>query len=89
MRRRSLEDNVIDTFILVFMIFMFILTVYPFYYALVISFNHGLDAARGGIFLWPRRFSLDNYKAVFQVMSNYCTEDLFLFPVQLSAPQQA
>lgn len=60
-----MEDNIIDTTILIFMILMFIFTVYPFYYALIISFNNGLDAARGGIFLWPRKFSLDNYQAVF------------------------
>lgn len=60
-----MEDNIIETTILVFMILMFILTLYPFYYALIISFNNGLDAARGGIFLWPRKLSLENYKAVF------------------------
>ncbi|NLC68568.1 MAG: carbohydrate ABC transporter permease [Clostridiaceae bacterium] len=38
--------------------------VYPFYYCLVISFNEGIDASTGGIFLWPRKFTFVNYKMV-------------------------
>ncbi len=64
--RKTLEDRVINIVVYLFMSIIFILTVYPFYYALVISFNDGLDAARGGVFLWPRKFSLDNYEAVFR-----------------------
>ncbi|UVI32784.1 carbohydrate ABC transporter permease [Paenibacillus spongiae] len=63
--RRTMEDNVIDIVIYAILIVVFVMTVYPFYYSLVISFNHGIDASRGGIYFWPRVFSLDNYKAVF------------------------
>lgn len=47
------------------MIIVFIATLYPFYYSVIISFNEGIDASRGGIFFWPRKFTLENYKAVF------------------------
>jgi putative aldouronate transport system permease protein len=39
---------------------------YPFWNAMVISFNLGTDTAKGGITFWPRVFTLDNYKAVFE-----------------------
>jgi putative aldouronate transport system permease protein len=47
------------------LIIVFIATLYPFYYSVIISFNEGIDASRGGIFFWPRKFTLENYKAVF------------------------
>jgi len=38
--------------------------IYPFLYMLAISLNVGSDAARGGVYLWPREFTLYNYKVV-------------------------
>jgi putative aldouronate transport system permease protein len=63
--KRTVEDRIIDFFVYLVLILVFVMTVYPFYYSLVISFNNGIDASRGGIYFWPRVFSLDNYKAVF------------------------
>lgn len=42
------------------------MTVYPFINTLALSFNEGKDALRGGIYFWPRVFSLDNYIEVFK-----------------------
>ncbi|HHW01101.1 MAG TPA: carbohydrate ABC transporter permease [Clostridiaceae bacterium] len=64
-RISSREDIFVDTIVYIVITFVFLVTLYPFYYSLVISFNNGIDAARGGIFLWPRQFTFDNYKAVF------------------------
>jgi len=50
-----------DKTIFIVMTIVLIVTLYPFYYTVIISFNEGIDAARGGIFLWPRAFTLDNY----------------------------
>lgn len=47
------------------MLLMILLMLYPFWYCVVGSFNEGLDYLRGGVFLWPRKFTLANYKAVF------------------------
>ncbi|RKN86186.1 carbohydrate ABC transporter permease [Paenibacillus ginsengarvi] len=41
-------------------------TLYPFWNSLVISFNTGTDTALGGLTVWPRQFTLDNYAIVFQ-----------------------
>jgi putative aldouronate transport system permease protein len=38
---------------------------YPFLNVLAISLNEGQDATRGGIYLWPRVFSLKAYEVVF------------------------
>ncbi len=39
---------------------------YPFWNAAVISFNSGTDTMKGGVTFWPREFSLDNYRIVFE-----------------------
>jgi putative aldouronate transport system permease protein len=48
------------------MLFICLITIYPIWYVVVNSFNEGADAMRGGIYWYPRVFSLDNYAAVFQ-----------------------
>jgi putative aldouronate transport system permease protein len=44
-----------------------IITLYPILNTLAVSFNDGLDALRGGIYLLPRKFSLKNYETVFNL----------------------
>ncbi|WP_438349095.1 carbohydrate ABC transporter permease [Paenibacillus sp. FA6] len=64
--RDSLGDRLMVIFIYTFLIVLAISTLYPFLNSLVISFNQGLDTAQGGITLWPREFTLENYAIVFQ-----------------------
>ncbi len=64
--RRTREDWAVDTVVYIIMAVVFLACLYPFYYSLVISFNEGIDASRGGIFFWPRKFTLENYQAVFK-----------------------
>lgn len=40
--------------------------IYPFWNLIVISLNTGTDTARGGIMMWPREFTWENYKLVFK-----------------------
>jgi len=63
--KRTFEDNSIDVIVFAMMVIVIFATVYPFWYALVISFNNGADASRGGIYVWPRVFTFENYQAVF------------------------
>jgi len=44
-----------------------IIMLYPMLNTLALSFNDGLDAIRGGIRLWPRSFTLNNYETLFSV----------------------
>ena len=46
-----------------------VVTLYPIINTLVISFNDGMDALRGGIYLWPRVFTTKNYDTVFKMQS--------------------
>ena len=58
-----------------FFIVVTFLVLYPIYQLLVISLNDPTDAMRGGLYWWPREFSLDSYRAVF---SNDYTMNAFL-----------
>lgn len=46
------------------MILFVIITLYPVINTLAISFNNGTDALRGGIYLFPRKFTWKNYATV-------------------------
>lgn len=63
--RTRINDTVFNSFNGIFMSLLAVFMLYPFVNTIAISFNDGLDAVRGGIYLWPRLFSLQNYKAVF------------------------
>lgn len=58
-------DQTIQGIIYLIIIFLCLIIVLPCLNVLVLSFNDGADAARGGIYFWPRVFTLDNYKEVF------------------------
>lgn len=60
--RWTVEDKVLNVTITVIMALIFLVTLYPFYYVLIMAFNDGNDALRGGIYLWPRVFTLDNFQ---------------------------
>lgn len=60
-----MKNKIFNTANVLIMIFVILITFYPFYYCFVLSFNNGLDAEMGGIYLWPRKFSLDNYIFIF------------------------
>jgi putative aldouronate transport system permease protein len=49
--------------------FIVIVTLYPFWNTVVVSFNQAVDTTRGGLYLWPRIWTLQNYKSIW-VSSN-------------------
>jgi putative aldouronate transport system permease protein len=65
LKRRTKSEAIFDAVNVVIMIGICFLTIYPVWYTLVNSFNDGADAMLGGIYWWPRKFTLENYKAVF------------------------
>lgn len=65
--RRTAEDRIISLVIGIIMFTVFFVTFYPFWYALVLSFNQGTDALLGGIYLFPRKITTENYAAVFSI----------------------
>lgn len=66
MHSKSLGDRILSIFVYTFLILLGFSTFYPFWNALVISLNDGMDTALGGITFWPRQWSLENYNVVFQ-----------------------
>lgn len=65
-RKRSLEDWILDSIITVILIVIAFISLYPFYYILLITVNAGTDTTIGGMYLWPRKISLDNYIYFFE-----------------------
>jgi putative aldouronate transport system permease protein len=63
-KRKTREDIILDTIIYVTLILLLIFTLYPFINVIAVSFNESLDAIKGGIYLWPRKFTLYNYKNI-------------------------
>ena len=55
-----------DIMIGILMLVICFVSLYPVWYTVIISFNDSSDALRGGIYWWPRKFSLESYKTVFQ-----------------------
>lgn len=66
MIRLTYGDRFMMVFIYTTLALLAFMTFYPFWNALVISFNAGADTARGGITFWPREWTLQNYSIVFR-----------------------
>lgn len=54
--------QVVNIFI---MLLVCVITLYPYLNQVAVSFNEGMDAMLGGITIFPRKFTLANYAAVF------------------------
>jgi putative aldouronate transport system permease protein len=63
--RLSFGDRVMTVTIYFLLTLLAFMTFYPFWNALVISFNSGMDTAMGGVTFWPRSWTLENYGIVF------------------------
>ncbi|MCQ2613656.1 MAG: carbohydrate ABC transporter permease [Treponemataceae bacterium] len=64
-RRTQLADLIFYIFNFLILGFVVLVTVYPFLNTIAVSFNDGFDALKGGIKIWPRIWSLQNYKSLF------------------------
>ncbi len=64
--KRSTGTVIFDVFNTILMIIICFLCIYPIWYVLVNSLNDAKDAMMGGIYWWPRQFSMKNYQTVFE-----------------------
>ncbi|WP_277408059.1 hypothetical protein [Lacrimispora xylanisolvens] len=60
------SEQVIQVLIYCVVIGLCLAIILPCLNIAALSFNDGKDAAKGGIYFWPRMFTLDNYKQVFK-----------------------
>ncbi|GMK39422.1 sugar ABC transporter permease [Paenibacillus sp. CCS19] len=61
----SLSDRVFDLVVYLFITLIAVCTLYPFLNVLAISLNDSTDSVRGGITIFPRHFTWDNYSLIF------------------------
>lgn len=61
----SKSDKIFDICNFVLMAIIMIITLYPFLNVLAISLNESSDTVRGGIYIWPRQFTWENYETIF------------------------
>ena len=64
--RTSIWSRMFDTTNVLFMLAFSFFMLYPFVNQLILSFNDGADAARGGLYFYPRKFTLENYAFMLQ-----------------------
>lgn len=60
-----ISDRVLDIVIYAVMIFVTVVTLYPFLNVLALSLNDSTDSIRGGITIFPREFTWKNYEIIF------------------------
>ena len=63
-KRATAEDVIIDVVVHISLICLCVITIYPFLNTLAFSFNDAIDSVRGGIYVWPREFTLRNYEII-------------------------
>ena len=63
--KQSIGERIFNVFNIVLMILLSVIMIYPYLNQVAISFNEGMDTALGGITLFPRKFTLQNYIAAF------------------------
>lgn len=64
--RQSTGRKLFNVFNIIVMLMLCAATLYPFLNVLAHAFNDGGDSNRGGITIYPRVFTLDNFKTVFK-----------------------
>lgn len=69
-KKWSERGTLLDIIIGIFMLIVIIVTLYPFLHVLAISFNSSVDTARGGLTIFPREFTLQNYQEIFASNNN-------------------
>lgn len=66
LKRISFGDKVMLIVIYVFLSLLAFSALYPFWNAVAVSFNVGVDTAKGGVTFWPREFTTENYRIILQ-----------------------
>ncbi|WP_312541345.1 carbohydrate ABC transporter permease [Enterococcus sp.] len=67
----SKDEKIFNVVNVIFMIFFLAIIALPLWNIVALSFNDATDAARGGIYFWPREFSLESYYTVFEDSAIY------------------
>lgn len=77
-RKLSAGERIFNIFNTAFLIFIGLSTLYPMYYMLILSLNEGMDSLKGGIWLYPRKFTWFNYEFV---LNNSLMRDAYIISI--------
>ena len=64
--KSTTSDKVFTVFNSIIMVLFVVITLYPVLNTLAVAFNDGTDALRGGIHIWPRMWTMNNFTTVLQ-----------------------
>ncbi|MGF7144928.1 putative aldouronate transport system permease protein [Anaerotaenia torta] len=64
--KQSMGSRIFDIINTLGMLLFAFVMIYPFWNQLIVSFNEGSDTIRGGLYFWPRKFTLANYLYAFR-----------------------
>ena len=64
--KKTVGDKIIDAVIVFIMFIIIIAMLYPLWNTLITSFNDARDSIKGGLYLWPRKWTLYNYQSIFR-----------------------
>ena len=67
----SKDEKIFNVANVIFMVFFLAIIALPLWNIVALSFNDATDAARGWIYFWPRKFSLESYYTVFEDSAIY------------------
>lgn len=62
--KKTKGEQIFNIFNLILMFLVALVMLYPYLNQVAVSFNEGMDSMRGGITIFPRKFTLANYEAV-------------------------
>lgn len=62
--KRTFSEKVFNVFNIILMILLCVIMIYPYLNQVAVSLNEGMDTMAGGITLFPRKFTLENYRTV-------------------------
>ncbi len=87
-RKTSLADKIFVVCNTLILALFVVVTLYPIVNTLAISFNDGIDALRGGIYVWPRKFTLQNYTMVLSKQNLITATKISVFRTVLATALQ-
>ena len=64
--KSTTSDKVFTVFNTIIMVLFVVITLYPVLNTLAVAFNDGTDALRGGIHIWPRLWTTNNFATVLE-----------------------
>lgn len=63
-KSRDFSDYVLDVLVALILVVVLIVTLYPFWYILIVSINDAADTIKGGLYFLPRKLSVVSYQTI-------------------------